>query len=76
MMNEREFELAQQIEQMQRDAAIELARAQCHGAGAEECVECGEPIPAARRACVPYATAAPNARDGLNNGERGIRDDW
>lgn len=36
-MNEREFELAQQIEQLQRDAAIELARAQCQGAGSEEC---------------------------------------
>ncbi len=40
-MNEREFELAQQIEPLQRDAAIELARSQCQGAGSAESVVCG-----------------------------------
>ena len=55
-MNERQFELAQQLEQAQRDDVIALARAQCRGSGTSECVDCGVPIPAERRACVPYAT--------------------
>ncbi|HDR9337180.1 TraR/DksA C4-type zinc finger protein [Burkholderia multivorans] len=75
-MNEREFELAQQIEQLQRDAAIELARAQCQGAGSEECVVCGEPIPAARRACVPYATRCTECQGRFEQRNTGIRDEW
>ncbi|MEZ7785024.1 TraR/DksA C4-type zinc finger protein [Cupriavidus gilardii] len=55
-MNERQFELAQQLEQAERDAAIRLVRAQCEGAGTDECMDCGGVIPTARRQLVQNAT--------------------
>jgi phage/conjugal plasmid C-4 type zinc finger TraR family protein len=55
-MNERQFELAQELEQAQRDAGIQLARARCEGLGAEECTACGDAIPLERRRLVPNAT--------------------
>ena len=54
-MDERNHELAARNTERARDAAVSRASATLAGEGANECVQCGEPIPAARRAAMPSA---------------------
>jgi phage/conjugal plasmid C-4 type zinc finger TraR family protein len=53
------YDQAADVEQFQRDTALAAQRrthnAQSDGAGSDECVNCGDTIPAARRAAVPNA---------------------
>lgn len=55
MFDEREIEAGAQAEAGERDAAIARIRAGLHGEGSDECVECGDEIPAARRQALPSA---------------------
>ena len=41
------------IEELQRNAAISAHRLNCNAVSAEHCSQCGEDIPALRRAAVP-----------------------
>lgn len=50
------YELASVTEQANRDEGLYQARAALKAKGCAECVECGEDIPAARRAALPSAT--------------------
>ncbi len=51
-MDERAFELAQEREETERQAAIE-ARVRYQGVSRADCLECGADIPAARQLAVP-----------------------
>lgn len=51
-MDERAFEMAQKREQEERDARI-AARVRYEGVSREECIDCFEPIPEARREAIP-----------------------
>ncbi|WP_449557263.1 TraR/DksA family transcriptional regulator [Huaxiibacter chinensis] len=44
---------AAEIEELQRNAALSACRINHNAVSAEHCVECGEDIPAPRRAAVP-----------------------
>lgn len=55
MLDEREIEAAEQAEAGERDAAIARIRSGLSGEGSEDCIQCGAPIPAARRAALPSA---------------------
>jgi phage/conjugal plasmid C-4 type zinc finger TraR family protein len=46
---------AQQIEEQHRAAALARHRARPVGTGAELCIDCDTPIPAARRRALPHA---------------------
>lgn len=50
-----EFDIAQQREEQHRAAAVR-AIAPVGGAGCEDCIGCGDPIPAKRRRALPSAT--------------------
>lgn len=54
-MDERDFELAERKASMEREAQIHRARTAVAGFGADECADCGEPIPADRRRAAPFA---------------------
>lgn len=48
------FDRAQELEALQRDAAIAEARSHApHGHSEKFCIDCGEPIPDARRDAIP-----------------------
>lgn len=53
--HERDFELAERLAEAERDNAVERACAQVAGVGSANCIDCGEPIEAARRAAAPWA---------------------
>lgn len=55
MFDEREIEAGAQAEAGERDAAIARIRAGLDGEGSDECIECGDEIPAARRQALPSA---------------------
>lgn len=54
MFDESDYERASELAQEEIDAALDRHRARvaARGDGAEDCQECGEPIPAARREAV------------------------
>ena len=54
-MDERDFEMAERKVGMERDAQIGRASAAVSGCGSDECIECGDAIPAARRGAAPFA---------------------
>lgn len=54
MTTERQMEQAARLEEMQRAAGRRRVALAMQGGGAEDCVDCGEPIPPARRAAVPW----------------------
>lgn len=47
------IDTAAEIEELQRNAALSAHRLNRNALSAERCVECGEDIPAPRRAAVP-----------------------
>lgn len=47
---------ASDLEQQQRDDALDVVRRQLAVQGTAECVDCGEPIPAERRQLMPCST--------------------
>lgn len=47
------IDTAAEIEELQRNAALSAHRIDRNAVSAEHCVECGEDIPAPRRAAVP-----------------------
>ena len=49
------YELAEVFEQAERDEGLYQARSALEGVGSDECLDCGEEIPAARRAVIPSA---------------------
>lgn len=53
--SERAIETSEAVAAQQQDAAIAQIRAGLATEGADECVECGEPIGDARRAALPSA---------------------
>lgn len=55
MSSERIFELSEAAEQAARDDGIENARIALAGDGCDECIDCCNDIPAARRAALPSA---------------------
>jgi phage/conjugal plasmid C-4 type zinc finger TraR family protein len=52
---EREIETSEAMVELERQAAIARARQELATVPAHECVDCGEPIAAARRAAMPSA---------------------
>ena len=55
-MDEKFFELASELEQARRDEALRLFRERAvSGPGREDCKDCGENIPPARRMAAPSA---------------------
>ena len=54
-MDERDFEMSERKVAMERAAQVGRASAAVRGHGADECVRCGDTIPAARRAAAPFA---------------------
>ena len=47
-----------------------LSREACQGPGSETCLECGDPIPAARREAEPSATLCIGCQTALEEGMR------
>lgn len=56
MFDERTFETSELTQRTLSDSAIARIRGSLAGAGADDCAECGNAIPAARRAAMPSAT--------------------
>jgi phage/conjugal plasmid C-4 type zinc finger TraR family protein len=54
-MDEKYFEQSLELAQQRRDAAIAAVRKRSEGAGAPDCLRCGEAIPPARRKAAPSA---------------------
>jgi RNA polymerase-binding transcription factor DksA len=54
-LDEREIEAVAAMVEMERDAGIARARAALETAPADHCVDCRDPIDAARRAAMPLA---------------------
>lgn len=54
-VTERQIEAAGAIVQLEQDEAIARIHAELSTPGAEDCVDCGQPIPAKRRAAMPSA---------------------
>lgn len=54
-MNEKQFEMAQQLETAQREHAINCARKKVAKHGTSHCIDCGDEIPKARRDAAPNA---------------------
>jgi len=55
---------AQTFEQTLRESAIKAHRHN-HGMGREDCVDCGQQIPEARRLAVPHATRCADCQSDL-----------
>ena len=53
--SERQIEAAGAVVQLERDEAIARIHAELSTPGAEDCIDCGQPIPARRRAAMPSA---------------------
>ncbi|SAG46109.1 phage/conjugal plasmid C-4 type zinc finger protein%2C TraR family [Enterobacter ludwigii] len=60
------IDTAAEIEELQRNAALSAHRLNRNAVSAEYCSECGENIPAPRRAAVPAARRARSARVSSN----------
>jgi len=54
-MNERELERSEERVAQERAAAIRRARSAVEADGAEDCIDCGRPIPPERREVAPFA---------------------
>lgn len=52
-MDEKYFEQAGHLEQWRRDEAVRRAHERLVGEGRPDCMDCGEPIPRARRLAMP-----------------------
>lgn len=54
-MDEAHYEHAARLEEAERQAALAAATRAMSAAGQADCEDCGEPIPASRRAALPSA---------------------
>ena len=54
--NERALESAEAFDQEERDRRLHRVHGDLAGKGSKDCADCGEPIPARRRAAMPSAT--------------------
>jgi RNA polymerase-binding transcription factor DksA len=52
-VDEKYLEQASALEQARRDEAVRRARECVRGKGRPDCIDCGEPIPPARRVAAP-----------------------
>ena len=73
MTTDRQMEQAARIEELERTAGrASIARALL-GCGNDDCADCGDPIPAARRAAAPWATRCADCQsDYESKQKRGI----
>ncbi|MCC8229827.1 TraR/DksA family transcriptional regulator [Enterobacter mori] len=69
------IDTAAKIEELQRNAAHSAHRIDRNAVSAERCAECGEDIPAPRRAAVPGCQACASCQEEieLRNKQRGIQ---
>ena len=67
------IDTAAEIEELQRNAALSAHRLNCNAVSAERCEECGEDIPAPRRAAVPGCQTCADCQSviELRNKQRG-----
>lgn len=54
-ITERHIESSSAVVQLEQDEAIARIRAGLNAEGADDCIDCGNPIPPARRAAMPSA---------------------
>jgi phage/conjugal plasmid C-4 type zinc finger TraR family protein len=68
------IDTAAEIEELQRNAALSAHRINRNAVSAEYCVECGEDIPAPRRAAVPGCQTCAECQGviELKNKQRGL----
>lgn len=72
-MDEAHYEHAARLEEAERQAARDAAAGALAGAGLDDCEECGEPIPAGRRAALPSARRCfwcQQAQERMSGGRR------
>lgn len=62
MSSEKIYELAEELEQHARDEGLHKIRAALKGDGTDECIDCGEAIPLARKQAMPNATRCINCQ--------------
>ena len=69
------IDTAAEIEELQRNAALSAHRLNRNAVSAEHCAECGEDIPAPRRAAVPGCQTCAECQSviELRNKQRGIQ---
>ncbi|MHA0888189.1 TraR/DksA family transcriptional regulator [Enterobacter ludwigii] len=69
------IDTAAEIEELQRNAALSAHRLNRNAVSAEHCAECGEDIPAPRRAAVPGCQTCAECQGviELRNKQRGIQ---
>ena len=68
------IDTAAEIEELQRNAALSAHRLNRNAVSAERCEECGEDIPAPRRAAVPGSQTCSSCQQEieLRNKQRGL----
>ncbi|MDQ0454702.1 TraR/DksA C4-type zinc finger protein [Rhizobium paknamense] len=62
MFSNAHFELAEERVEQEREAQVAAARADLRRDGADECVDCGQQIPLARRRAYPAASRCINCQ--------------
>ncbi|MGV2810974.1 TraR/DksA family transcriptional regulator [Enterobacter cancerogenus] len=69
------IDTATEIEELQRNAALSAHRIDRNAVSAERCTECGEDIPAPRRAAVPGCQTCAECQGliELKNKQRGLQ---
>lgn len=67
-LGNRAFELAAQRAEQERDAGVARSIAQLSAPGAEDCVDCSEPIGEARRLALPSAKRCVHCQTRLERG--------
>ncbi len=65
-----DIELAEARVGQERDAGLARVRAQLMGQGADECVDCGDPIPEARRLALPSARRCAGCQTSFEGAHR------
>jgi phage/conjugal plasmid C-4 type zinc finger TraR family protein len=67
-MDEKYLEQALELAQQRREAAIAAVRSNAQGAGQNDCEDCGEGIPLARRKAAPSAIRCIRCQTTLEKG--------
>lgn len=62
------LELAAMRADQERDAGVARSVAELRGEGAEDCIDCGDPIEAARKAAMPSARRCVSCQDRRERG--------
>lgn len=70
MSSEFIYNLAEKAEQNARDDGIENARIALSGSGSDECIDCGEDIPADRKCALPSANRCIVCQNNFEKFER------